>query len=110
MEYKFISLLVLGIASFSGAEAQECVAWGASCAEDSSVDQCCEGATCSPAPALSGGFCQVDNTCIAGGFQCADAEKITLCCQGYVCSAPVLGPRVGYCITEEYYNEVAAGK
>ena len=105
MEFKFICLLVLGISSLS--MAQECAAWGDSCGDaESSVDPCCGGSTCSPG--VGGGCCKVDNTCIPGGNQCMDPEhSITEgCCQGYVCMTEKLGPMVGYCMTEKYYESV----
>ena len=82
---------------------------GDSCGDvDSSVDPCCRGATCSPG--LEGGFCKVDpeNTCIPGGYQCKDEDNSIkgLCCQGYVCMTEKLGPMVGYCMTEKYYESV----
>ena len=110
MEYKFICLLVLGIASISGAEAQECVAWGDYCMDAgfTSLGSCCRGATCTPG--FSGGFCMVDDSCIAGGYPCVDADFMSLgeCCQGKVCM-PVPGSSSGggYCVSSE---PAAAGK
>merc|ERR1719398_517619 len=76
-----ICLLVLGISSFSGAEAQDCVAWGESCL--------------------------VDHSCIAGGYLFADAENVYgECCQGYV-PTPVWVSSIGtqfYCLTEKDDN------
>ena len=106
MEFKMISLLVLGISSLS--EAQECAAWGDSCGDvDSSVDPCCGGSTCSPG--VWGGWCKVDNTCIPGGYKCIDPEHssgLGFCCQGYSCVTEKLGPMVGYCMTEKYYESI----
>ena len=107
MEFKMVCLLVLGISSLSGLEAQECVAWGDSCIDENftSLGNCCRGATC--VPGYSGGLCVVDDTCIAGGSPCVDGEVLGECCRGYVCT-PVPGPSSvnAYCATEKYYYSV----
>ena len=103
MEFKMICLLVLGISSFSGAEAQDCVAWGESCLVDHS---CCGGSTCTGEYSY-GSFCLVDDSCIAGGYLFADAENMYgECCQGYV-SHPVWVSSTGtqfYCVTDKDDN------
>merc|ERR1711971_411734 len=111
MELKMFFLLVLGIASLSGTEAQDCVAWGEFCDPGSA---CCGGATCVP-NGFGGGFCAVDDTCIAGGYPCLDTSYKFLgsCCQGSFClPVPGLTSGGGYCVSSVSDNmpEMPAGK
>merc|ERR1712227_1024508 len=95
MELKMFFLLVLGITSLSGTEAQDCVAWGEFCDPGSA---CCGGATC-----------------VAGGYPCLDTSYKFLgsCCQGSFClPVPGLTSGGGYCVSSVSDNmpEMPAGK
>ena len=102
MALKFLCLLVVGICTFSRAEAQACVAGGDACMDASynSLGACCEGAVCTPSG--YGGFCMRDASCIAGGYPCMDDSFTSLgdCCSGKMC-IPVPGSMSGaaFCIS-----------
>lgn len=93
MSLKFLCLLVVGICTFSGAEAQACLAGGEACMDagyNNYLGNCCEGAVCTPSG--FGGFCMMDASCIAGGYPCMDTSFTSLgdCCSGKTC-VPVPG-------------------
>ena len=101
MVFKFLFLLVVGISSLSGAEAQACVAGGNACLDASynTLGNCCAGAVCTPSG--FGGFCMMDSSCIAGGYPCMDNSYSSLgpCCSGSTC-VPVPGSSsgAGFCL------------
>ena len=102
MVFKFVCLLVVGISTLSGAEAQTCVAGGNACldANYNTLGNCCEGAVCTPSG--FGGFCMMDSSCIAGGYPCMDNSYSSLgpCCSGSTC-VPVPGSSsgAGFCLS-----------
>ena len=99
MVFKFLCLLVVGLSTFSGAEAQACVAGGDACLDASfnTLGACCEGAVCMPTPGASGfgGFCMMyDSSCIAGGYPCSTSSDP--CCSG-TCIEVFSG--TGFCVS-----------
>ena len=95
MVFKFLSLIVVGLSTLSGAEAQACLAGGDACLDASynSLGTCCIGSTCYPLSGL-GGFCVINSNCIAGGYPCSTSSDP--CCSGTCIEA---SGGTGYCVS-----------